>query len=150
MKNIKNWYKFNFPNDEVGNEINPIATFEELEKNIPNVYDYLHIGDSIARERIFTELTIIMKVDYDSIYHIWLYGYEKTIISAGENLTKAKNDFMNKIYKSFKIPQLVEWLDKKLKKRCKHLNTEFVYRDFAESYIEYKCLDCGEKIFEDL
>ena len=72
MENIKNWYKSEFTIDELGEEINPNATFEELKNNLPNVYDYLDVADSIVRERVFTELAERMDVDYDVIYNKWL------------------------------------------------------------------------------
>jgi hypothetical protein len=74
MKNIKNWYESQFTTDELGKEINPNATFEELKDNLPNVYDYLKVEDSIVRERVFTELAEIMNVDYDVIHYKWLNG----------------------------------------------------------------------------
>ena len=74
MGNIKNWYKSEFTTDELGEEINPNATFEELKNNLPNVYDYLKVGDSIIRERVFSELAERMNVDYDVIYTKWLNG----------------------------------------------------------------------------
>jgi molybdopterin converting factor small subunit len=74
MKNIKNWYESEFTTDELGKEINPNATFEELKDNLPNVYDYLDLEDSIVRERVFTELAEIMNVHNDVIYHKWLNG----------------------------------------------------------------------------
>jgi len=74
MENIKNWYKSEFTTDELGEEINPNATFEELKNNLPNVYDYLKVGDSIIRERVFSELAERMNVDYDVIYTKWLNG----------------------------------------------------------------------------
>ena len=75
MGNIKNWYKSEFTTDELGEEINPNATFEELKNNLPNVYDYLKVGDSIIRERVFSELAERMNVDYDVIYTKWLGGW---------------------------------------------------------------------------
>ncbi len=74
MENIKNWYKSEFTTDELAEEINPTATFEELKTNLPNVYDYLDVGDSIVRERVFFELSERMNVDYDVIYDKWLKG----------------------------------------------------------------------------
>ena len=35
-------------------------------------------------------------------------------------------------------------------KKCKHLNTKELYRDYPDAYIEYKCLDCNERIFKDM
>jgi|TARA_B110000444_G_C18299111_1_gene348744 hypothetical protein len=74
MENIKNWYKSEFTTDELGEEINPKATFKELKDNLPNVYDHLTVGDSIVRERCFLELSNRMGVDYDEIYYKWLNG----------------------------------------------------------------------------
>jgi len=74
MENIKDWYKTEFTTDELGEEINPDKTFEELKNNIPNVYDYLNVEDSIVRERVFSELAHRMNVDYDEIYNKWLNG----------------------------------------------------------------------------
>lgn len=72
IENIKNWYKSNFTTDELAEDINPTATFEELKNNLPNVYDYLDVADSIVRERGFSELADRMNVDYDVIYNEWL------------------------------------------------------------------------------
>lgn len=74
MEYIKTWYKSKFTTDELAEEINPTATFEELKNNLPNVYDYLGVADSIIRERVFSELAERMDVDYDVIYNRWLNG----------------------------------------------------------------------------
>lgn len=34
--------------------------------------------------------------------------------------------------------------------KCKHLNKKEVWREYPDAYIEYECLDCGERIFEDM
>ena len=74
MENIKNWYKSEFTTDELAEEINPTATFDELKNNLPNVYDYLDVADSIVRERVFSELAERMNVDYEVVYNKWLNG----------------------------------------------------------------------------
>ena len=74
MENIKNWYKSEFTTDELGEEINPNATFEELKNNLPNVYDYLNVFDSLVRERVFCELSEKMNVDYNVICNKWLHS----------------------------------------------------------------------------
>ena len=74
MESIKNWYKSVFATDELGEEINPTATFEELKNNLPNVYYYLGVGDSIIRERVFSELAERMNIEYNVIYTKWLNG----------------------------------------------------------------------------
>jgi hypothetical protein len=35
-------------------------------------------------------------------------------------------------------------------KGCKHLHTKETWRDYPDAYIEFECLDCGEKIYEDM
>lgn len=78
--NIKKWYQLTFPSDELGKEINTKATFEELVNNLPSVYEYLNIGDSIIRERVFVELSLRMDVDYNYIYSKWLgVGYNELL-----------------------------------------------------------------------
>ena len=69
---IKQWYTSTFPTDELGIEINPTATFQGLSKNISNVYYYVDVGDSLLRERVFSELADRMNIDYDVIYTEWL------------------------------------------------------------------------------
>lgn len=74
MKNIKHWYLATFHTDTLGLEISELATFEGLENNLPNVYDYLNVGDSIIRERVFNELAKRLKVNYTVVYDKWLYS----------------------------------------------------------------------------
>lgn len=73
--NIREYYLEAFPSDELGAEINPEATFEGLEKvldNYEDVYEYIGVGDSIVRERVFDKLAQILGVEYDVIYSQWL------------------------------------------------------------------------------
>lgn len=70
--NVKEWYTDKFPSDELGNELNSEATFDGLNDNLPNVYEYLGVADSLVRERVFIELSIRLKVDYSVIYNGWL------------------------------------------------------------------------------
>lgn len=35
-------------------------------------------------------------------------------------------------------------------KKCKHMNKKEIWRDHPDAYIEYECLDCGERIFIDM
>lgn len=75
--NIKNWYVRKFPKDELGHELNNKITFKGLFKALDNykdVYEFLGVGDSIIRERVFEKLAEIMNVEYDYIYKRWLKG----------------------------------------------------------------------------
>lgn len=75
-KKIKEWYISNYPDDEVGQEIDDVLTFEELYhamKMNDDFYDTIGEGiDSVVRERIFTEMSYIFNVSYDDIYNLWL------------------------------------------------------------------------------
>lgn len=70
--NIKIWYQSQFENDNLGDEINPNATFKELSDNIQYVYEYLDVADSLVRERVFQELANRSNVDYSEIYEKWI------------------------------------------------------------------------------
>lgn len=71
--NVKKWYVENYPQDDLGQEINPLTTMGEIYAQPWRVYD-LTIGDSLIRERIFQELAKRHNVDYDLIYYAWAYG----------------------------------------------------------------------------
>jgi len=72
MENIKQWYQSEYHSDELGNEINSLANFKDLENNIHNVYEYLGVCDSIVRERVFSKLANRLNLDYWDIYNQWL------------------------------------------------------------------------------
>ena len=72
---IKDWYTKSHPSDELGEDIDPRATFDGLFRamdNYTNVYDYIGVGDSVVRKRVFARLAEIMEVDYDYVYTQWL------------------------------------------------------------------------------
>ena len=78
------WFTEQFPEDTIGSEIDPNATFADLwdaVKNDRNVYDVIGVGDSYLREQLFVELAEILQVDYDTIYEMWLHP---NIAVAGE------------------------------------------------------------------
>jgi hypothetical protein len=73
--NIREFYVKNYPSDDMGNGINPNATFDGLWKILNtygDVYEYLYVYDSIIRERLFERLAANKGCDYDVIYHQWL------------------------------------------------------------------------------
>lgn len=74
---IREWYMKEYPTDELGIEINKDITFEDMFivlDTYGDVYEALNVGDSIIRERVFSELADLMEVDYDYIYYQWLKG----------------------------------------------------------------------------
>lgn len=75
--NVKEWYMQEFPSDECGESISEKATFTgvlAMMSRHSDIYDYLGIGDSIIRERIFEEISKRIGCDYDDIYNLWLEG----------------------------------------------------------------------------
>jgi hypothetical protein len=74
---IRKYYVEAYPEDDMGADINPKATFKGLLKTLEdkkNVYTYLDVSDSLVRERVFGELSEIMGVKYSKIYNMWLLG----------------------------------------------------------------------------
>lgn len=74
-QSLREYYLNTFPDDELGTEIYPDATFEGLFETLGNykdVYDYTGVYDSIVRERLFQRLSEIIGVPYDYIYQQWL------------------------------------------------------------------------------
>jgi hypothetical protein len=72
---IKEWYMTEYPDDELGEEMNKDITFYDLFvvlDTYKSVYDTLNVWDSIIRERVFGKLAEIMNVDYNYIYEQWL------------------------------------------------------------------------------
>lgn len=72
---IKEFYLESFPDDELGQDINPEATFEGLFETLDryrDAYDYIGVGDSLVRERCFEKLAELMQCDYSIIYDQWL------------------------------------------------------------------------------
>ena len=93
---IHDWYVKEFPDDELGEEINKKLTFDIL-------YDYLKkkkfnygwvANDSIVRERVFSELARRKDVDYDHIYYLWVDSDDtlEEKKSRKKNLKEAKDD----------------------------------------------------------
>lgn len=72
---LKEWYTTNYPSDELGAEINPDSTFQNLFDALDryrDVYEVIGVGDSLVRERLFEGLTDVTHYDYDTIYNQWL------------------------------------------------------------------------------
>ena len=72
---IKNWYMVNFPTDKLGSAMNNVATFKDMYKALQcglDPYVVLGVGDSIIRERVFSELAELTGVSDDYIYDLWL------------------------------------------------------------------------------
>lgn len=70
--NVKEWYKKEYPTDELGDEIDEKVTFVDIEKKPADVYEILGVKDSVVRERVFDKLAKLLNVDYETIYDRWL------------------------------------------------------------------------------
>lgn len=85
---VKDWYIKNYPNDELGEQLNDYPTFDSLWRYIAqgeDVYKILGVGDSLIRERVFEHLAKVNKVGYDYIYDKWLGRYAKGGLLGGFN-----------------------------------------------------------------
>ena len=73
--NIKEFYLENYPTDDLGIELKDNTTFTGLLNELYNgndVYDYIGVGDSLIRERLFEKLSNILNTSYDYIWNLWL------------------------------------------------------------------------------
>ena len=75
MTNIREYYMENFPTDELGIEINENATLEGLYAVLTiggDVYEYIGVGDSMIRERLFWAVSQLTSTPYNDLYAKWL------------------------------------------------------------------------------
>ena len=76
-QSLKSWYVDHFPDDELGLEISPSATFDGLFETLDcygDVYEYICVGDSVVRERLFWGLALYIDADYGYVYDQWMKG----------------------------------------------------------------------------
>jgi hypothetical protein len=72
---IKDWYIKNHPTDDLGEYLNDDVTFSDLMNALNNkkeIYEFIGVGDSVIRERLFERLTSIYDESYDTIHKKWL------------------------------------------------------------------------------
>ena len=72
---IREFYVAKYPSDDMGDGINPTATFAGLLNQLivgGDVYAYLYVYDSIIRERLFEGLAEELNVKYDYVYDLWI------------------------------------------------------------------------------
>ena len=74
--NVRKWYKETYPTDDWAiRNLNPGITFQDVYVCLlmkADIYALLGAGDSIVRERVFSELAELMGVDYSVVYNQWL------------------------------------------------------------------------------
>lgn len=84
-QSVRDWYMQDYPTDELGPDIDPDATFDDALRAVSlggDFYDAIGVGDSIVRERIFSELADRYGVGYDDIYEAWLHESPVNVPSA--------------------------------------------------------------------
>jgi len=81
MMNIKEYYMNAYPTDELGVELNENSTFvglldvlntQSVNDDSDYVYEYIGVVDSIVRERLFSNLALVLNKPYDYVYNLWL------------------------------------------------------------------------------
>jgi hypothetical protein len=73
--NIKKFYLKKYPTDELGLEIDKNANFVGLLNELytgGDVYEYIGVGDSVIRERLFERLAEELGTPYDYVYNLWM------------------------------------------------------------------------------
>ena len=74
MSDIHDWYRKNYPNDELGKNINHVG-FQETYQNMnkgKDFYKTVGVSDSVVRERVFSQMAKENKTSYDNVYNRWM------------------------------------------------------------------------------
>lgn len=69
---IKEWYIKEYPDDELGQEIDEKVTFEQFFNDLKegkDIYETINVADSVIRERIFDKINDCLDVN---CYKIWM------------------------------------------------------------------------------
>lgn len=70
---LKDWYAEKYESDQLIEQIDENATFEDFALDLLDGTPYKHIpSDSIVRERFMEQLAEMLGIGYDVIYHVWL------------------------------------------------------------------------------
>lgn len=107
---IKDWYMGAYKDDDLGDRLN--GTFKGALQTLlrgDDIYDYIGVGDSLIRERLFSQLAKMIDVDYDEIYDVWLNEGKTSdeltakLSKAGLGITEKKDPSINESNKSEKL-----------------------------------------------
>ena len=86
--NVKEWYKNTFPQDELGDEINPNITFYDVFEALDHykdIYELLGVDDSVVREKVFFGLDDILDAPDGYSYEQWEFGLDAREKLSGED-----------------------------------------------------------------
>lgn len=107
---IKDWYMGAYKEDDLGDRLN--GTFKGALQTLlrgEDIYDYIGVGDSLIRERLFSQLSKMLDVDYDEIYNVWLNEGEASdeltakLSKAGVGIAEKKDPTINESKKSERL-----------------------------------------------
>lgn len=107
---IKDWYMGAYKEDDLGDRLN--GTFKGALQTLlrgEDIYDYIGVGDSLIRERLFSQLSKMLDVDYDEIYNVWLNEGEASdeltakLSKAGVGISEKKDPSINESKKSERL-----------------------------------------------
>ena len=96
--NVKEWYTEHFPSDEFGSSLKAEITFYDVFDGMTEGKEFYGLvfadnsGDSIVRERIFEKMSQLLRVDYDTIYYLWLQKPED------DGFTEAERNQQSELY----------------------------------------------------
>lgn len=88
--NIKEWYKKEYSDDELGDEIASNVTFNDIFKVLDNcestdIYELLGVGDSIVRERVFSKIEKILGEPRGTCFELWLATPDEEVKTEGKS-----------------------------------------------------------------
>ena len=71
---VKSWYKREYKDDDLAEEIDPKVTFEDVYESFQtnDFYNVIGVNDSIIRGRVFMKLAELLGCSYDEVYYMWL------------------------------------------------------------------------------
>ena len=75
IMNIREYYLETYPTDSLGLELKETPTFAGLLNQLivdGDIYQYIGVGDSIVRERLFEKLAEELETSYEYVYNLWL------------------------------------------------------------------------------
>lgn len=73
--NVREEYTKQHPDDGMGRELNPNASFRDLFdclRNGEDIYELIGADDSLIREELFKLLAKACRTDYYFVYYLWL------------------------------------------------------------------------------
>ena len=141
---VKPWYMKEYPDDDMGEDIDDGLTFEDIFQcldSYDDIYKYIP-GDSIIRERIFSKLAELMDVDYDYVYDQWLKSADipsswMKAFGLNESIRGNTKQFLDNIYAYFNdfFQDEEEWIG--LEDTLSNLKRYSKYHSLNEAIREY-------------